>query len=442
MKTREKEEKRRVYSQKRTQHYQATQGVKESRKKKQKERRVKKKIEEQLHQDALLAMDEKIKKMKMSKEWLQEELEKSPENLQMSGESISGSEDLEAMENKEEEELDKRGWEEFERIGNTYLLDEDTVETMTSMDLPTFKEFVAECSTPLEMTTWRGTPRKSLFTSTSIPSETFIFLTLIWLRHYPAISFLSCFFKIQPCTCTQILKRTTAAMTQVLKNEIKFPSDDEMESLQYTHFQNHNFAECVCVVDGTEIRISRPAKKDIQRKTWSGKKKQNSLNAMIITKLNGEIIYYSPLRIGAHDQSHWNELNLRQAFVGKQFGIMGDGGFTFNRELDVERIKGFKPYKTPKNGTLNDDQKIWNRKISEVRVVVENAIRAVKSYKILAGVFRHWRYGKGQINGDNILTICVTLANRRIKRNPLRHDNWTASDWKVAFRELADTGPD
>ena len=108
---------------------------------------------------------------------------------------------------------------------------------------------------------------------------------------------------------------------------------------------------------------------------------------MIITKLNGEIIYYSPLRIGAHDQSHWNELNLRQAFVGKQFGIMGDGGFTFNRELDVERIKGFKPYKTPKNGTLNDDQKIWNRKISEVRVVVENAIRAVKSYKILAGIF-------------------------------------------------------
>jgi hypothetical protein len=121
------------------------------------------------------------------------------------------------------------------------------------MDLPTFKEFVAECSTPLEMTTWWGTPRKSLFTSTPIPSETFIFLTLIWLRHYPAISFLSCFFKIQPCTCTQILKRTTVAMTQVLKNEIKFPLDDEMESLQYTHFQNHNFAECVCIVDGTEI---------------------------------------------------------------------------------------------------------------------------------------------------------------------------------------------
>ena len=27
---------------------------------------------------------------------------------------------------------------------------------------------------------------------------------------------------------------------------------------------------------------------------------------MIITKLDGEIIYYSPFRIGTHDQAHWN----------------------------------------------------------------------------------------------------------------------------------------
>ena len=122
-------------------------------------------------------------------------------------------------------------------------------------------------------------------------------------------------------------------------------------------------------------------------------------------------LYYSPLRIGAHDQSHWNELNLREAFKNKEFGIMGDGGFTFNRNEDDIKIKGFKPFKKPKGGSLTNEEKNWNRKLSEVRVVVENAIRTIKRYKIMSGVFRHWRGGKGQIKGDHILTICVTLAN-------------------------------
>jgi hypothetical protein len=88
---------------------------------------------------------------------------------------------------------------------------------------------------------------------------------------------------------------------------------------------------------------------------------------MIITKLNGEIINYSPLWIGAHDQSHWNELNFWQVFVGKQFGILRDCGFTFNQELDVERIKGFKPCKTLKNKTLNTKkfgtERFWRSKL-------------------------------------------------------------------------------
>lgn len=227
-----------------------------------------------------------------------------------------------------------------------------------------------------------------------------------------------------------------------LKDEIKIPDDNEMESLQYTTFQNNGFADCVCVVDGTEIRISRPSNSEIQTKTWSGKKKQNSLNVMIITKLNGEIIYYSPLRVGAHDQSHWNELSLRNAFLNKSFGIMGDGGFTFNTVDETQRIIGYKPVRMPVGGVLSESEKNWNRKLSEVRVVVENAIRVIKVFKIVSGVFRHWRCGKGQIKGDDILTVCVTLANRKIKRKPLRDDDWMASDWRIAYRELALDSPD
>ena len=102
----------------------------------------------------------------------------------------------------------------------------------------------------------------------------------------------------------------TVTLNQVLKDEVKWPTDEELDSLTDGLLQNEGFCDAVCVVDGSEIHISQPSSGPIQRKTWSGKKHQNSPNVMFITKLDGEIIYYSPVRVGAHDQLHWNELNL------------------------------------------------------------------------------------------------------------------------------------
>ena len=87
----------------------------------------------------------------------------------------------------------------------------------------------------------------------------------------------------------------TTSISKKLKDEIKWPSDEELESLTSGLLQNDDFLDAVCVVDGSEIEISRPSEPSTQRKTWSGKKKQNSLNVMFITKLGGEILYYSPV---------------------------------------------------------------------------------------------------------------------------------------------------
>ena len=108
-------------------------------------------------------------------------------------------------------------------------------------------------------------------------------------------------------------------MKVALQDRIQWPIDAEFESkLQdFTFFQNADFTNVACVIDGTEIKISRPSKEPFQWNVWSGKKKQHSLNVMFITWLTGEIIYFSPARIGAHDQSHWNELHLRDKFVSE-----------------------------------------------------------------------------------------------------------------------------
>jgi len=137
------------------------------------------------------------------------------------------------------------------------------------------------------------------------PPEWALFMTLFWIHCYPDMSIMSILFGIHPRTVTRVVKRTIRAQIG-------------------TTFQNPQFEDVAFVVDGTEIRISRPSDPKIQRST-----------------------FFSSARIGAHDQAHWNELRLRETFLGKAYGIVGDGGFTFNRQADETTIKGYAPHKKP-----------------------------------------------------------------------------------------------
>jgi hypothetical protein len=74
--------------------------------------------------------------------------------------------------------------------------------------------------------------------------------TLFWLCSYPILDLLLILFKIYPRTCTTVLKRTTVTVAKTLKEEVKFPSDTEMENLKEASFQNFAFCDCVCIIDG------------------------------------------------------------------------------------------------------------------------------------------------------------------------------------------------
>ena len=47
------------------------------------------------------------------------------------------------------------------------------------------------------------------------------------------------------------------------------------------------FAELVFIVNGTEIAVYRPQDNELQKKIYSPKKKQHSLNSLIFCSLTG-----------------------------------------------------------------------------------------------------------------------------------------------------------
>lgn len=188
----------------------------------------------------------------------------------------------------------------------------------------------------------------------------------------------------------------------------------------------------VCVTDGTEIRIPRPAKPADASRHYSPKKKQFSLNVLFIVDLQGRILYVSKPAPFRNDQGHWNHLQLRKLFVDKSYGIIGDGGFYFNPQNQPQKIKGKEPIRNTKTKKLTPTQRRANLQFSQRRVVVENTIGQCKKYRIIADKFRHYSTtGRNTFPIDKIVRVVALLTQRRLLNKPLRHEDWTPARNKI-----------
>lgn len=312
---------------------------------------------------------------------------------------------------------------------------EDLICKFTRLERTEFLALADQCRSAIEETTQRGSKRKRAASSKLLPTTDMIFITLFWLAQYPTLSFMSGLFFLHPRTITRIIKQSLIGMASILKQEIRWPSDEEFEAMKtnFAYFQNWNFSDLVCVVDGTEVRVSRPVDWEKQKPMWSGKKHQHSVNILFITALDGTILYHSGYHIGTNDQGQWNELELRNSFVGKSFGIAGDGGFYFNRKQDQVQIIGYKPHKVTHGVPLTDEQQKYNKHLSQMRVIVENTFARWKQWKILQSVFRHLRGSRHQLDLNHIITVVAALTNRSIKKHALRSSTWLAPEWREIF---------
>jgi hypothetical protein len=440
MQTRHEHEVQREFARERKRKQMSTEEGRQKHSESCKRARLKKKVEHELMLMQNERLMHKVESLKRKVQKLEELMKEKNEHIEFLDACLEKQreEDVQKLMSTNEVQIE----DEIPSVSETdehvrrILSKESNYHKLVRLNKDEFNKLVLDVSPSVHQMTFRGTSRKKESTDTTKYSiECMVFITLFWLAHYPTLNLMSLIFQLHERSITQILKRTLVGMKEALQNRIQWPTDEEFESKlkDFTFFQNADFSNVACVVDGSEIRISRPSKEPFQRQVWSGKKKQHSLNVMFVTWLNGEIIYFSPARIGAHDQSHWNELHLRDRFVRKNFGICGDGGFTFNRKTDTVQIKGYKPHAAPKGGKLTEEQKKYNKHLSQMRVVVENSIARVKQWKVLKGVFRHWRNGQGQLDIDAILTVAIVLANQKMKQRAPRPNDWVAPEWFEVF---------
>jgi hypothetical protein len=199
--------------------------------------------------------------------------------------------------------------------------------------------------------------------------EDMILMLLLYYRSYITQRFVGFLFGLDDSRVCRIIQKLEPLLAKVMTvPKEKYLSQEEVES---------------SLVDATEQPIERPKKG--QKAYYSGKKKRHTLKTEIRTTPQGRITHVSKSRPGSvHDFNlHKQEPPLHpksRAFV--------DSGY---QGLDKLHSQTELPYKATKTKPLDKEEKDYNRALSRIRIIVENILSDIKTFRILSDRYRNKR---------------------------------------------------
>jgi transposase len=168
-------------------------------------------------------------------------------------------------------------------------------------------------------------------------------------------------------------------------------------------------------LDATEQEIPRPRDKGKRRTHYSGKKKRHTVKTQITVNADGLIAHKTPHARGSrHDYAlfKWRHPRLPDTVrLGVDLGYDGIQSDypTFNALVPFKRRSPGRGKRGVKAKELTGEQKAFNQRLSEERVVVEHAISRLKKFRIMAHKFRNRLK-----NYDAMTDIVCGLLNLRI----------------------------
>ena len=222
-----------------------------------------------------------------------------------------------------------------------------------------------------------------------------------------------------PSTACRIVNRVIVAVKPIF--EAKFIGYVPLiEQRRHGWSFNGEYENVVGIVDASLIETRRPVVD--QRTQYSGKHKKHGTKVQVITSCNGLAMSITTGIVGSrHDYAAFRDSGVAEMFAEKCWrggeqveicrGVMADGGYQGIQAY----IEATIPHRRPRGGELSDDQHEFNRRMSTLRIIVENFFGRLKSYwRILS-----W-YSGSRHHLNNIIVVCSALTNILLIRYPLR----------------------
>jgi hypothetical protein len=237
-----------------------------------------------------------------------------------------------------------------------------------------------------------------------------LLMTTVWLRLYLSTEALGFFFGVDKATASRNTRRILPCLRQLGDATLGWPEPPKRGEGKSIEQALRNYPDLLAVIDATEQPVQRPGDDEQQRAHYSGKKKRHTRKTQIIVNEKGHIRDVSSSTPGSvHDLAHFRQSGAAQR-IPEEVTAGGDAGYQgLHREMPHHSV--FVPHKARRNHPLTEDEKLANRELSSVRIVVENTIAELKHFKVLADPFRH-----AVDIYDDAMRAVVAIVNPRIAR--------------------------
>ncbi|MFF2700973.1 transposase family protein [Streptomyces cyaneofuscatus] len=233
--------------------------------------------------------------------------------------------------------------------------------------------------------------------------------TLVHLRHGVTHDVLACWFGVDRSTVT----RTIGEVRPLLAERGRTVSPDVRLRTLAEVIGHLGETGRTGIIDGTEIRVRRPAvgRKD-RDKFISGKNEQNAVKAMVLTDEHGRLLFCSPTGPGScADITHARELGLVKLLAdGPAVEILADAGYQGLGARTGGRVV------TPPHRKFKKNAPDWYEEMHERqrkahssrRIRVEHGIADLKNRRALA---RH--LGRRERMDDTVQAVAGLLSQQQ-----------------------------
>ncbi|MGA5200380.1 transposase family protein [Streptomyces variegatus] len=233
--------------------------------------------------------------------------------------------------------------------------------------------------------------------------------TLVHLRHGVTHDVLACWFGVDRSTITRAVGEVRPLLAE---RGCTVSTDVRLRSLAEV-VDHLSSSGTTGIIDGTEIRVRRPAAGRKDRDTFiSGKNKQNAVRSMVVTDGEGRVLWCSPARpASSADITHARQLGLVKLLAdGPAVEILADAGYQGLGAQTGGRVM------TPPHRKFKKNAPDWYEEMHERqrkahssrRIRVEHGIAHLKNWRALA---RH--LGRRDHMSDTIQAIAGLLSHQQ-----------------------------
>ena len=244
--------------------------------------------------------------------------------------------------------------------------------------------------------------------SSTMPVQDQVLLTIMKLRQNFVLADLARRFKISASQVSKTIKHWIDVLAEHTKDLIPWLPRDTIISTMPQVFLQH-FPDVTCIIDCTESVLQKANNLDSRSESYSHYYASNTVKYLVAIAPSGMVMFISEAFGGKCSDRYITQNSGFLDCLRPGDLVMGDRGFTIRDLVEERRVRLVIPAFTRKQSQLTNEQVTQMRRIANVRIHVERAIRRLKVYKILSQTVPISLVPKI----DKILQICAALINLR-----------------------------